>query len=413
MYSANKRKVTISILVLAGLAVLIALLLAGPAEDDGVSASASVAAPALTPPAPVPPPAPTPPATPPVVDRLPPTPPAPPKPAAPPQVDVVFALDTTGSMGGLIEGAKRKIWAIANQVLAGQPKPEVRIGLIGYRDLGDEYVTRRYPLTENIDDVYSRLQSFRAEGGGDTPEHVNRAIADALRKMQWRSGPNVLKLIFLVGDAPSHDGQEGLYLSALAAEARRKGIVINTVRCGSAYDTEQEWQRYASLTGGMYSSVRQDGAMVAVRTPLDERLRDLNERLSRTAIPVGSAGEREESARRLRVNASMDGWAQAESAKFRGRSGKIDSNDLLGKGGDVEKVKDADLPAPLAAMAKPARKAYVAAQAKARAELQSEIDKVSKERDRIIRAKRPATSGMDDALGAALKKQGAKAGITY
>ena len=32
---------------------------------------------------------------------------------AKPVVEVAFVLDTTGSMGGLIEGAKRKIWSIA------------------------------------------------------------------------------------------------------------------------------------------------------------------------------------------------------------------------------------------------------------------------------------------------------------
>jgi hypothetical protein len=30
-----------------------------------------------------------------------------------PVIEVVFVLDTTGSMGPLIEGAKRKIWSIA------------------------------------------------------------------------------------------------------------------------------------------------------------------------------------------------------------------------------------------------------------------------------------------------------------
>lgn len=412
MYSANKRKVTISIMVVAALATLVALLLAAPAGDEDAVASAPPprVTPPLVPVAPVVPVAPIVHVTPP----MPPAPPTPPPPRPAPQVDVVFALDTTGSMGGLIEGAKRKVWAIANQVLAGQPKPEVRIGLVGYRDLGDEYVTRRFALSEDIDEVYANLQSFRAEGGGDTPEHVNQALADAIRRMKWRQGQNVLKLVFLVGDAPPHEGRQGLYSSDLAAEALRKGIVINTVRCGSAYDTEQSWRKIASLTGGMFTSVRQDGAMVAVATPVDSRLKDLNERLSRTLIPVGDESTREAAARRARINASMDGFAQAESAKFRAKSGKLDSTDLLSKGMDVDKVKDADLPAPVAAMAKPARKAYVAKVAKEREELKAEIEKLSKERDRHLKAKRPAGApAVDDAIGAALKKQGGKAGILY
>ena len=93
--------------------------------------------------------------------------------AAKPRVEVTFVLDSTGSMGGLIDGAKEKIWSIANDIIARKPTPEVRIGLVTYRDKGDEYVTRRFDLTEDIDSVYRNLQSITADGGGDDPESVN------------------------------------------------------------------------------------------------------------------------------------------------------------------------------------------------------------------------------------------------
>ncbi|MGA2640709.1 MAG: VWA domain-containing protein, partial [Spirochaetia bacterium] len=67
--------------------------------------------------------------------------------AARPRVEVAFVLDSTGSMGGLIEGAKQKIWSIANGIIAQKPTPEVRIGLVTYRDRGDEYVTKKFDLT--------------------------------------------------------------------------------------------------------------------------------------------------------------------------------------------------------------------------------------------------------------------------
>src|SRR5688572_12554359 len=93
-------------------------------------------------------------------------------PAQRPVVELVFVLDTTGSMTGLIEGAKAKIWSIANHAVSGQPTPEVRIGLVAYRDKNDAYETRWFDLTTDLDAVYENLMSFRAEGGGDTPEHV-------------------------------------------------------------------------------------------------------------------------------------------------------------------------------------------------------------------------------------------------
>src|SRR5205814_5417274 len=72
---------------------------------------------------------------------------------AAPKVEVVFVLDTTGSMGGLIDAAKQKIWSICNQIASGQPTPHVKIGLVAFRDRGDEYVTRVHDLTDDLDAV--------------------------------------------------------------------------------------------------------------------------------------------------------------------------------------------------------------------------------------------------------------------
>ena len=93
-----------------------------------------------------------------------------------PQVEVVFCLDTTGSMSGLIVGAKQKIWSIVNQIASGRPSPDVKVGLVGYRDRGDAYVTKVYQLTADLDEVHKNLREFKADGGGDTPESVNQAI---------------------------------------------------------------------------------------------------------------------------------------------------------------------------------------------------------------------------------------------
>ena len=101
------------------------------------------------------------------------------------RIEVCFVLDTTGSMGGLIAGAKQKIWAIAIEILACEPTPDLSIGLIGYRDIGDDYVTKVYDLSEDIDDIYAKLMKFQAQGGGDGPESVNRAIQKAVTKMKW------------------------------------------------------------------------------------------------------------------------------------------------------------------------------------------------------------------------------------
>jgi hypothetical protein len=112
-----------------------------------------------------------------------------------PGIEVCFVLDTTGSMGGLIEGAKQKIWSIANEMISAKPTPELKLGLIGYRDRGDEYVVKSFQLTDDIDSIYGHLRDFKAEGGGDEPESVNEALAEAIEKMPWSQDRKVLKII--------------------------------------------------------------------------------------------------------------------------------------------------------------------------------------------------------------------------
>src|SRR5690606_9010691 len=124
------------------------------------------------------------------------------QPAGHAQVEAVFVLDTTGSMSGLIEAAKEKIWSIATTMAQTDPAPEIRIGLVGYRDRGDAYVTKVVDLSTDLDSMYAALMDFAAGGGGDTPESVNRALYEAVHDLSWSQNPDSYKVVFLVGDAP-------------------------------------------------------------------------------------------------------------------------------------------------------------------------------------------------------------------
>src|SRR4051794_23493131 len=151
--------------------------------------------------------------------------------AARPNVEVVFCLDTTGSMGGLIEAAKQKIWSISNQIAGGKPTPLLKVGLVAYRDKGDAYVTKVFDLSDDLDAVYATLKGFRAEGGGDAPESVNQALADAVDKIKWGTDKSTLRIIFLVGDAPPHmDYADDVKYPETCKKAVAKGLIINTVQ---------------------------------------------------------------------------------------------------------------------------------------------------------------------------------------
>ena len=117
--------------------------------------------------------------------------------------------------------------------------------------MGDAYVTRVHDLDDDLDRVYQRLQRFRADGGGDTPEHVGRALHEAVHQMSWDGDAEVVKIVYLVGDAPPHtDYQDGYGYERAASAAARKGIQVHTVRCGDDAQTETVWRQIARLGAG-------------------------------------------------------------------------------------------------------------------------------------------------------------------
>src|SRR5205809_6352864 len=194
-----------------------------------------------------------------------------------PRIEVCFVLDSTGSMGGLIEGAKQKIWSIANEMISAKPTPELNLGLIGYRDRGDEYVVKSFRLTDDIDSIYGHLRDFKAEGGGDEPASVNEVLAEAIEKMPWSQDRRVLKIIFLVGDAPHLRGDaDGPKYPELCRIAAKKDLIINTVQCGNIAETTPIWKEIAKLSEGSYAAIAQSGGVVVIATPMDDQLAKLN-----------------------------------------------------------------------------------------------------------------------------------------
>ena len=225
-----------------------------------------------------------------------------------PVVEVVFAIDTTGSMAGLLESAKAKVWTVANQIMTGQPRPEVRFGLVFYRDTSDAYVTQATPLTTDIDAIYETLLAAEASGGGDQPEHVNRALEVAIDEMKWKKGANVLRLVFLVGDAPPHDDYTDTPTSLeLAKRAAKKNITINPLLVGTSSETKLAWQAIASAGGGRYAAIAQDGGTIARTTPFDNDLARYNRQLADSAIYYGGKGGIARARRKFSKRRDMEG----------------------------------------------------------------------------------------------------------
>jgi len=333
-------------------------------------------------------------------------------PAARHAVDVVFALDTTGSMGGLIDSAKRTVWSIATHIRSAEPDAELRIGLVAYRDIGDDYVTRDFALTADLDAVFAELSGFRAAGGGDTPEDVDAALDDTLHKMQWREGAK--KLVFLVGDAPPASRGDVPRFDVLAREAGDRQIVLNAIRCGWDDSTARAWQQIAALGHGQFSTIAQDGGVQQVATPYDAKLSELSARIDGTAVIVGDDATRAAHVRRMEAAAAAPAPAKADRAAYfsaKGAAGSRSRDDLVGgvAAGEmtVDAVAPAALPEDLRGMPSPALKAEIGRRVQLRNQTQAELKALTEQRARYLEAQGKGSEGFDakvkDAIDAQLK----------
>ena len=347
-----------------------------------------------------------------------------------PRIDVVFVLDTTGSMSGLIQTAKEKIWSIATTMASAQPTPEIRIGLVGFRDRGDQYVTRIIDLSSDLDSVYAELMDFQADGGGDTPESVNTALYDAVHKMSWTGNGQAYRAVFLVGDAPPHmDYQDEARYPEIVAAAKAKGIIFNTIQCGGAETTAAEWQQIAHLGNGTYFQVEQSGSAVAFATPLDEELATLSARLDDTRLYYGSTEEKVRMQRKVAATDKLHAMASiaskarrgafnASAAGVRNFVGEKELVDDVANGRvDRDAIPPEALPEMLQDAAPAERQATVMRIGQERAELQSRIAQLAGERDAYL-AKKVAEAGgakdsLDQKIYEAVRDQASQAGLEY
>ena len=321
-----------------------------------------------------------------------------PMPNAPSRVEVVFVLDTTGSMSGLIQGAKTKIWSIANMIVDQNPHAKIYIGLVGYRDIGDTYVTKHFPLTTDIQGVYKELLTFRADGGGDTPESVNEALDVAVSKLGWSNPSEVesSRILFLVGDAPPHmDYKQDRKYPEIIAEAGQRGIIVNTVQAGTMSSTTKVWKEIAKLGKGEYMAIPQDGGrVVVIETPYDSSIRDIQIRINKTIVPYGSMTQQNEVSEKARLYESAPRSASADMASFVNKSGNREkavtgAGDLVADAkNDTEllgKLKKDELPENMSKMSAEEQKKYLESIATERSRLTDDLAEQIQKRDAFIR----------------------------
>jgi hypothetical protein len=227
-------------------------------------------------------------------------------------LDVVFVVDATGSMTEVIRWIERDV--VKMMKAFGRISREPRIGIVFYRDHGDEFLTRVAPLTADGEALVRAIAGMEAKGGGDVPEAVYEAIFTAVRRQRWLSSNRV---VITVGDAPPHENTKDK-LVELIKESVEKGFRFHFIKArtewGSGavaqFDELAEWGKGSSV----WVSFRGDPGeprTVSVRTVMggrqDVEVGASREYLARVAsADFGEAADRQVVANVLRSVLSED-----------------------------------------------------------------------------------------------------------
>ena len=155
-------------------------------------------------------------------------------------LDILFLLDATGSMEDEIAQIRDTLLSIASRISDLPSQPDLRLGLVAYRDRGDEFVTRVYDFEPDAERFLDTIRGVVAKGGGDIPESLNEALHVAVHEPGWRL-EEAIRLVFLIADAPPHlDYPDDYSYADEMAEAHSRGIKIFSV-ASSGLDPQGEY----------------------------------------------------------------------------------------------------------------------------------------------------------------------------
>lgn len=135
-------------------------------------------------------------------------------------VDIVLVIDATRSMADDIERIRVNMPSILKQASKDRV---LRIGLVTYRDINEEYLTKKYDFS-NYQNFEKIINSIQVNSGGDWPEEVYAGLHVAVNSFVWQSQN---KIVFLMGDAPARDPTHTtVNISQVINNANMKGIKI-------------------------------------------------------------------------------------------------------------------------------------------------------------------------------------------
>jgi hypothetical protein len=318
---------------------------------------------------------------------------------ADPKIQVAILLDVSGSMDGLIEQAKAQLWNMVS--VMGKAKcdgiaPKIEIALYEYgrttNDVKAGYVKKINGFINDLDSLSQNLFSLKTNGGD---EFCGQVIYSSLQELQWDASPQNYKVIFIAGNEDFLQGS--LHYTKACAEAKNKGVVVNTIYCGDKQQGIREhWNLLGECGNGSFTNINQDAKEEEIPTPYDSLIYAYNEKLNGTYIAYGYAGSsyKQKQVAMDQANASMSKSAGIKRIKAKGSAGVYNNAqwDLVDAeaAGKVDFVKmdKNSLPDTLKNKSAEEIKKIIDTKGKERVAVQKEIATLNTQRDSYIAAEK-------------------------
>jgi hypothetical protein len=308
-----------------------------------------------------------------------------------PKIQAAILLDVSNSMDGLIDQAKAQLWNMVN--VMGKTKcngetPQIEMALYEYErtnnDVNKGYVKQISPFISDLDQLSQHLFSLKTYGGD---EYCGQVIYTSLDELNWDTSSKSYKVIFISGNEDFLQGK--LHYTLACNEAKKKGVIVNTIYCGDRLQGIREhWNLLGECGNGSFTNINADAKPEDIPTPYDSTLITLNNKLNGTYIYYGKEGRRgEELQRKMDTNnASFRADAAMERISVKGQKSlyKNYSWDLVDAKNDdkqiLEKIDINTLPDSLKSKDKEQLEAIISRKSSERTNIQNEIKNVSAKR---------------------------------
>ncbi|MBK6889138.1 MAG: VWA domain-containing protein [Sphingobacteriales bacterium] len=344
-------------------------------------------------------------------------------------IEVAILLDTSNSMDGLIDQAKSQLWKMVNELTLAKNErgvtPHIKIALYDY---GNDRLSSKYgyikqiaPLTADLDLISEKLFGLNTNGGEEYCGWVMRTSTDEL---EWSTDQRDLKMMFICGNEPFDQGP--VNPKEQCKKTTQKGIIINTIFCGSYEEgVRTGWKDGADCGNGKYFNIEQNNQILHVDAPQDDEILRLNQELNSTYIAIGRDGISKKERQAMQDNnAGSYGKANAtqraiSKSKAAYKNDDWDAVDAYESApASIEKLAEDDLPSELKGKSKDEIKQYIETQSVKRKEIQVKINDLDTERRKYVAEKQAemAKTGkntLDEVMLKTIRDQGTKAGLNF